>query len=69
MAMRTIRSRILGTRYQAFADSGATLDPPGGLRVLGNTKTDLTLGRSVALVAPLHPKCPIQVRHRRVRAS
>ena len=33
-----------------------------------NTKTDLTLGRSVALIAPLHPKCPFQVRHRRVRA-
>lgn len=27
----------------------------------GNTKTDQTLGRSVALLAQLHPKCPFQV--------
>ena len=32
------------------------------------TKTDLTLGRSVALLALPHPKCPFQVEHRRVRA-
>jgi len=35
---------------------------------LKDTKTDQTLGRSVALLAPLHPKCPFQVRLRRVRA-
>jgi hypothetical protein len=33
-----------------------------------NTKTDQTLGRSVALLAQLHPKCPFQVKPRRVRA-
>ena len=27
----------------------------------GSTKTDQTLGRSVALLAQLHPKCPFQV--------
>ena len=36
---------------------------------LRNTKTDQTHGRSVALLAPLHPKCPFQVVLRRVRAS
>ena len=40
-----------------------------GLRTQESTKTDLTLGRSVALLAPPHPKCPFQVEHRRVRAS
>src|ERR671913_1310155 len=36
--------------------SFAALGLPGG-----NTKTDLTCGRSVALLAPPHPKCPFQV--------
>ena len=40
-----------------------------GPRVLRNTKTDQTHGRSVALLAPLHPKCPFQVELLRVRAS
>ena len=39
-----------------------------GPRVL-NTKTDQTHGRSVALLALPHPKCPIQVELLRVRAS
>jgi hypothetical protein len=33
-----------------------------------STKTDQTLGRSVALLAQSHPKCPFQVERRRVRA-
>jgi hypothetical protein len=33
-----------------------------------DTKTDQTLGRSVALVARRHPKCPFQVARLRVRA-
>jgi hypothetical protein len=39
-----------------------------GLRALGSTKTDQSDGRSVALIAPPHPKCPFQVGHLRVRA-
>ena len=39
------------------------------LVLLRNTKTDQTHGRSVALLAPLHPKCPFQVELLRVRAS
>ena len=55
--------------YQPFADSGATLVPPlRPSRPWGNTKTDLTLGRSVALIALPHPKCPFQVWLLRVRA-
>ena len=34
-----------------------------------NTKTDQTHGRSVALLALRHPKCPFQVELLRVRAS
>ena len=33
-----------------------------------DTKTDQTHGRSVALLAPPHPKCPFQVGLQRVRA-
>jgi hypothetical protein len=41
---------------------GATLVLLAVLVVLAeNTKTDQTLGRSVALLAQLHPKCPFQV--------
>jgi len=47
--------------------SGCTLVPPCGLRAR-DTKTDLTHGRSVALLAPPHPKCPFQVWLQRVRA-
>jgi len=32
--------------------------PPCGLRAIETRKTDLTAGRSVALVAQPHPKCP-----------
>ena len=39
------------------------------LAFLKNTKTDQTHGRSVALLAPRHPKCPFQVELLRVRAS
>jgi hypothetical protein len=35
--------------------------PPRGPRASESTKTDQTLGRSVALLAQLHPKCPFQV--------
>jgi len=49
--------------------SGATLVLLAvSVSLLRDTKTDQTLGRSVALLAQLHPKCPFQVEPRRVRA-
>src|SRR4051794_4123482 len=41
----------------------------GRVPCLGITKTDLTRGRSVALLTRLHPKCPFQVELLRARAS
>ena len=55
--------------YQPFrVFSGCTLVLLAVLVLPRNTKTDQTLGRSVALLAQLHPKCPFQVESRRVRA-
>ena len=61
---------FIGRSYQPLAIiSGLTLDPPSRPSCSKNTKTDQTRGRSVALLAPLHPKCPFQVELLRVRAS
>ena len=55
---------------QPLADSAVTLASFCGPRAPGgNTKTDQTRGRSVALLAPLHPKCPFQVVLLRVRLA
>ena len=66
---RAIRIFIGRSSYQPLADSGATMVLLRGFVFAVNTKTDLTNRRSVALVAPPHPKCPFQVGLRRVRAS
>jgi len=48
--MRMSWAFMVVVAYQPFADSGATLVPPlRPSRSWGNTKTDLTFGRSVAL--------------------
>jgi hypothetical protein len=52
-----------------MTDSENTLDPPLRPSCSKNTKTDQTHGRSVALLAQLHPKCPFQAELLRVRAS
>ena len=66
---RAFMDWILSGLYQPLTlDSGVTLDPPLRPSCHKDTKTDLTLGRSVALLAQPHPKCPFQVRLRRVRA-
>ena len=53
---------VLHVSYQPLTlCSGVTLVLLAVFVLLGNTKTDQTLGRSVALVAQPHPKCPFQV--------
>ena len=61
---------FIGRSYQPLmTDSENTLDPPLRPSCSKNTKTDQTHGRSVALLALPHPKCPFQVELLRVRAS
>ena len=62
---------FIGRSYQPLLSiSVFTLDPPCGPRVsLGETRKPTRLmGRSVALLTRLHPKCPFQVKLLRVRA-
>ena len=66
----SLEMRVFTVRpYQPLAlVSAFTLDPPRGPRALRHENRPDWLGRSVALLAPLHPKCPFQVMHQRVRA-
>ena len=59
---------LYSSLYQVLAlASGVMIEPPRGSRVRRKRENRPDWSRSVALLAPLHPKCPIQVEHQRVQ--